>query len=372
MPTGDPTLSACMIVRNEARFLEGCLCSIRDVVDEIVIGDTGSTDQTPEIARDFGARLYSIPWKHDFSAARNQVLLKAKGTWILSIDADERLRPTSRSHIDPFLKDPQKSACHVSMHPMNGWTGMWMIRLFRNDPRIRFKGTFHETIWDGLQNVLASDNQRIGYSDLALDHLGYDHDQEEKHKRNLPLLLREIQQDPNRECLWTHLGLVHQALGQDDLAEDAWKRAVELARKKQEPYLYGYVYYLEWKARHGQPDRGLLSEAMGRFPENPYLYWLKGRLLMDENRCDEAILFFESLLGWGQRRDFNRAFTYPRHIFDVNACDSLAVCNFQLANYQESGRYFHLAQKFSPDKAEYRIKQRLCESLMQDRAAKTS
>lgn len=99
-----------MIVRNEEHFLEACLTSIRDVVHEIVVGDTGSTDRTPEIARDFGARLYHISWEDDFSAARNQILALAKGAWILSIDADERLHPISRSQIELLLKDPSNIA----------------------------------------------------------------------------------------------------------------------------------------------------------------------------------------------------------------------------------------------------------------------
>ena len=81
MPTNNLLVSACMIVRNEEHFLEGCLESIREVVDEIVIGDTGSTDRTLEIASDFGVRLYHLPWKDDFSAARNQILEKAKGKY---------------------------------------------------------------------------------------------------------------------------------------------------------------------------------------------------------------------------------------------------------------------------------------------------
>jgi glycosyltransferase involved in cell wall biosynthesis len=354
-----------MIVRNEERFLEGCLHSIRDVADEIVVGDTGSTDRTPDIARDLGAKLYNVPWAEDFSAARNQVLEHAKGTWILSIDADERLRPIPRSHIELFVKDPANIACYVLMHPMTGWTGNWVIRLFRNDPRIRFEGIFHETLWEALQKVISTDNKEIGFSNLVLDHLGYDGDQDEKHVRNLSLLLREIERDPNREHIWTHLGLVYDALGENDLAEKAWNRSIEIVRNKEDGYIYGYIYYIEWRLRHGQPVNGILNEVMAYCPSNPYLYWLKGRLLMDENRYDDAIPFFERLMLWGEKRDFNRSsMCYPTAIFDVNACDSLATCHFRLGNYPEGRRYYQLAQEFAPETMEYKVKKQLCEALM--------
>jgi len=369
MPTSGPSVSACMIVRDEERFLEGCLRSIRDVVDEIVIGDTGSTDRTPDIARDFGARLYHVSWTDDFSAARNQVLAQANGSWILSIDADERLRPIPRSKMDRFLKDPAKIAYYVLMYPMRGWTGMWAIRLFQNNPRIRFKGIFHETLWEGLQNVLSIDKKEIGFSELILDHLGYDIDRSHKLMRNLGLLLEEIQRNPKNVYLWTHLGMVYEDLGEDSRAEEAWKRAIEIVRMKKEiasHETYAYIRYIEWGLRQENPVRGLLEEAMAYSPENPYLHWLEGRLLMDEGRHDEAIPFFERLLLWGEKRDFNRmSICYPTGIFDVDACDSLATCHFRLQNYPESRRYFQLAQKFAPECMEYKVKTQLCEAMMQ-------
>ncbi|MFN3533586.1 MAG: glycosyltransferase family 2 protein, partial [Candidatus Brocadia sp.] len=89
-----PTLSACMIVKNEEKFLPQCLQSIKDAVDEVIIVDTGSTDKTVEIAKSFGARVYHHPWKNSFSEARNHSLSYATGDWILQIDADEALEQT--------------------------------------------------------------------------------------------------------------------------------------------------------------------------------------------------------------------------------------------------------------------------------------
>ena len=86
-----PFLSACMIVRDEENNLHRCLTSIKDVVDEIVVVDTGSEDRTVEIAKSFGAKVFHHPWEGDFSKHRNQSISYAKGKWIFIIDADEEL-----------------------------------------------------------------------------------------------------------------------------------------------------------------------------------------------------------------------------------------------------------------------------------------
>lgn len=77
--TEQPLLSLCMIVKNEESYLPTCLESVRGVSDEIIVVDTGSTDHTPTIAREFGASVYEYQWHDDFAAARNFGLEKARG-----------------------------------------------------------------------------------------------------------------------------------------------------------------------------------------------------------------------------------------------------------------------------------------------------
>ena len=78
-----PKLTLSMIVKNEEQYLHGCLKSVKDVADEIIIVDTGSTDSTKDIASSFGAKIYDFDWIDDFSAARNFALEKSTGDWIL-------------------------------------------------------------------------------------------------------------------------------------------------------------------------------------------------------------------------------------------------------------------------------------------------
>jgi len=85
------TISLCMIVKNEEAVLDRCLSSIADLMDEIIIVDTGSTDRTKEIASRYTNQIYDFPWQNDFSAARNFSFSKATMDYIYTADADEVL-----------------------------------------------------------------------------------------------------------------------------------------------------------------------------------------------------------------------------------------------------------------------------------------
>ena len=84
-----PTLSLCMIVKDEESMLANCLKSVNGYVDEIIVVDTGSSDRTVEIAEEHGAKVFHHQWENDFSKHRNQAIGYASGDWILVLDADE-------------------------------------------------------------------------------------------------------------------------------------------------------------------------------------------------------------------------------------------------------------------------------------------
>ena len=96
-----PTISLCMIVKNEEKHIARCLDSVAELVDEIIIVDTGSTDRTVEIASNYTAKVYSHPWTDDFSEARNYSFSKASMDYCMWMDADDILQQTDR---DNFLQ----------------------------------------------------------------------------------------------------------------------------------------------------------------------------------------------------------------------------------------------------------------------------
>ena len=92
----NPLFSICMIVKNEEKNLERCLRSVKQCKNyEIIIVDTGSTDNTLKIAKNHNAKIFKYKWNNDFSAARNKAMEYARGDWVLILDADEELAPNS-------------------------------------------------------------------------------------------------------------------------------------------------------------------------------------------------------------------------------------------------------------------------------------
>ncbi len=359
-------LSAALIVKDEEQYLEGCLRSIAGLVDECVVVDTGSLDRSPEIARDMGARLYEYPWTGDFAEARNEALGHVRGDWVLYIDADERVRESSREALGELLSDRDKIGYYVLLHARPGFTPYREMRLFRNDPLVRFQGVIHENIWPGLRKRRETHGGEIGVSPLVLDHLGYEGDQRHKHERNLPLLLESLERDPERVFNWCHLAGVYTKLGQTDLAEKAWLAGVDVVHRKQQIRLadsFPYLGLIEHRMRTGTDVRALLDEATKDFPGNMQLLWFEGRYLMKQEDYAAAAQVFERLINHGLTQDFDPWVGYDQRVFDLFAYDSLATCYFRLRRYEDSARFYGLAAERDPANKEYRVKQHLCARL---------
>jgi len=345
-------VSACMIVRDEERFLGKCLTSLRDLVDEVVIGDTGSRDKSPEIARDHGASVFDIPWKDNFAAARNAVIDRARGQWILAIDADERLRPFSKKDLFSALHDTSKWAFYSMLRHKRNWTPYWVLRVFRNDRRIRYRGRIHENIREGLERVLFDERGGVGHLDIVLDHFGYEGDQAHKYRRNFPLILQELRVNPENTNNIRHLGLIYYKIGQVALAEARWKRAIRIIANKEtlEPVdSIAFSYLIESLQNRGKPARRFLDEALKLFAKNPQLCCLNARELMAEGRFAQAIPYLERLLRWGKGRDYDRSIPYYTRIFDAFPNAYLAICLLMLGRVKESKLCRDAALSNDPD-----------------------
>src|SRR3989338_181326 len=105
-----PTISLCMITKNEEQFIEQCLNSAKELVDEIIIIDTGSDDKTKEIAKRFTDKIYDFKWENDFSKARNFSLQKAAKEWVIILDADETISQTDHEKIRELVEKPENTA----------------------------------------------------------------------------------------------------------------------------------------------------------------------------------------------------------------------------------------------------------------------
>lgn len=151
-----PLISLCMIVKNEGDSLSQCLKSVRGVVDEIIIVDTGSTDASVQIALSFGAKIIQHPWSGDFAAARNAGLQQAHGQWILVLDGDEELSEESKGELLLCAEHMEYEAFFLRIHNHKGLTP-----LHRRSPSIRLFGCFVIALSTGLAVLFTNRSLRL-------------------------------------------------------------------------------------------------------------------------------------------------------------------------------------------------------------------
>lgn len=361
-------ISASMIVKNEEKFLEGCLESLRGVVDEVVVVDTGSTDRTKEIAHSYGARVFDFPWNGSFADARNESLARSRGRWILYIDADERFVCEGRAAVEEVLSRPGYAAHTVKFHPITGYTSYREYRIFLNDPRIRFEGVIHESMVAGIKGATAEDGLEIGDSPFSIIHTGYDGELGHKHVRNLPLLVRQIENDPERMYLRWQLGVAMKGLGDLEGAENAWTEAIRMTRAKgpgaatheDSHAYYEMICLLE---ERGDDIGPLLDEALALFPYDYLFIWTRAKALARDGRFEEAARIFESLLSI-DIDTLTGPLAFNSKIFGELSHEPLAACYFKLGLLAESEAHYARALELDPENTEYKTKLMLVRAML--------
>lgn len=167
-----------MIVKNEAKTLSRCLESVKTAVDELIILDTGSTDETVTIAQSFGAQVHHFPWNNDFSAARNESLKYATKDWILILDADEVLAQGIVPLMQQAMQQPDVLVINLVRHEVGATQSPYSLvsRLFRNHSEIRFSRPYHAIIDDSIADLLQREPQWriVDLPKVAVLHYGYE------------------------------------------------------------------------------------------------------------------------------------------------------------------------------------------------------
>ena len=321
--SGSPRLSLCMIARNEQTNLARCLESVKGVVDEIVVVDTGSTDRTRDIARAFGATVIEHPWSDDFSEARNLSLSRATGDWALVLDADEvvaaddhpRLRAllrsrkaldvayalTTRNYTDQSGSRGWTPNCgEYRQHECGkGWFPSTKVRVFPNDPRIRFENAVHETVEGGIRRCgvpihacpvpvhhygrldhaavvakgkayLALGKKKVqdtGGNIDALKELAIQASEIGEYDEAVRLWKTVLERDPNDALAWMNMGYSYLAQKQFQEARAASKRALVLDPALKEAAVnYANCELMIGSARQAA---SLVEQVLNEHPEYP-------------------------------------------------------------------------------------------------------
>lgn len=319
------SLSLCMIVKNEEMSIGRCLSSVRNIVDEMIIVDTGSTDKTMEIAKSFGSKVLDFEWNDNFSDARNYSLKHATGDWILLMDADDELDEENKLKIINLLSEDKpvdayflvtlsylgEEACSEVSKNLN-------VRLIRNKRGYYFSGMIHEQIYSNILRV--NPDARIENKDISINHYGYlnkNIELHEKRKRNMKILEKELEAHPDSSFNLFNMGTEYLALGDHKNALNFYERAYERFNPNE-----GYSTKLIFKMVHcllimGRSEEaiGIIEEALKFYPEFTDLEHLQAiaycqtgqfmnavRHLRNCIKMGEAPFYYNMLVGAGTYR----------------------------------------------------------------------
>jgi FkbM family methyltransferase len=319
-------VSLCMIIKDEETYLARCLASVKPIVDEMIVVDTGSTDRSKDIAITFGAKVYDYEWRDDFAAARNYSISKASGEWILILDGDEVISHLDHADFNKLVKKIPGAPIAYSITTRNyskvpnivgwvpndgqypdeegtfGWLPSEKVRVFYGKDQIRFEGAVHEMVdpllkRNGIEvkkcripvhHYGRLDQEKLGrkgetYFDIGLKKLSEMGEDVralwelaiqatvlEKNQQALELWQRLLALNPNPKMaanVYVNMGNIYNRLGIFEDALNAGKKAVEY-----DPDLKEAQYnqaLAELQCGNAPNTISILESLLNSFPDYP-------------------------------------------------------------------------------------------------------
>lgn len=348
-----PTISFCMIVKDEAENLPKCLECAKKIANELIVVDTGSSDNSKEIAKKFSAKVFDFEWKDDFSAARNFSISKASSEWIFFLDADEVIAASDLQKVrklaeqgkaDGYYFIARNYTRNVSSYNFKPCIGTYgeendfpgyvpsaSVRLFRNNPKHKFQNRAHESVYD---SIIAAKG-KVEKAEVPLHHYGLalsDEDAETKMGRNLKLLELQIKEKPKEPRGYFEAAVAAENLGEKGKAMEYFRKTAELNPKYRD--VYAQIGRLQVKL-------GEESAAAGSFMQAKKL----------NSKCDFALTQLASL--WGKAGNYDKAIYFFREALTVDqenteALYGLALALYKKEDYEKAEKAFQLYVKKAP------------------------
>ncbi|MEX2121004.1 MAG: glycosyltransferase [Pirellulales bacterium] len=302
---GEPLVSLCMIVRNNEPTIGPCLESIRPWVDEMIVVDTGSLDQTPAICQRLGARVFHFPWCDDFSAARNESLRHAQGKWIFWMDSDDVIDSENGRKLRALILEADGSekplpetllaftvAVHCPAAGADGFAGATVVdhvKLLRNRPDLRFVNRIHEQIVPAVRRAGGD----IQFTDIYVIHAGADRTPEgerRKIERDLRLLKLELADKPADSFALFNLGMTYADARRYEEAISTLQACLAAADPDESHVRKVYALLVSSHYQLGRFDAAWEICQAGRrlFPKDPELLFREGLVAHHFGRLDQA------------------------------------------------------------------------------------
>jgi tetratricopeptide (TPR) repeat protein len=357
--SSQPLLSLCMIVKNESQNLPRCLASVKPYVDEMIVVDTGSTDNTPEIAIQYGAKVSNFEWCNDFAAARNYALSLVSGKWVLVLDADEELIVNSEDFLETLATDAETLAYFTIRTEADDvtMTSLHHIRLFRNLPEIQYIGVLHETLTYQDQPLF---NYKIGYLDnIQMLHYGNNslQLQEKNIHRNIPILEQARQENKISLKLLYCLAGFYNAEQQFEQAQECYAEAFE----KLFPYLIAgtppedfsfipsLVFTLAAQSLQNQDYETaqlLCQRGLEWCPNYPPINYIAGMTLASLGFLLGATAYLEECLELGQNNSYYKGEPFEHSFMTTEPACALGSIYLKLKDLEKATLAFELALNF--------------------------
>lgn len=304
------TLALCLITKDEEKNIARCINSVKDIVDEIVVVDTGSKDKTVEIAKSFGEKVKVInaKWEDDFSKARNIAIENATSDWILFLDADEEIKKEDVGKIRPLLNDDTVEAYilkfvnYAGTNSSNGLTEIhYNLRLFRNNGKLKYIYPVHEN----LRNIEENRVPVFKNADVTILHYGYLSEtriEKNKTERYIKLISRYLEEHPDDKFQHGNLAVEYFNAGNYNKA----LKHLLIATKGMDVNSYAATrllrYLISTYSALKDYDTALriINDAKAYYVDVPDFKFLEGMIYIDQKRYKKAIEMFKECLSMGE------------------------------------------------------------------------
>ena len=349
------SIGLCIIAKDEEKSIERCIQSVKGLVQEIVVADTGSTDDTIRIAGRLGASVYEYPWDGSFANARNFAMGKAGSEWLLLLDADEALDKNSVEAIVKFVNSTDLDGAHFRIR---NYTGRYSpenyslhnaLRLLRKSSRYHFQGDIHEQIVaDSGENL----SGRFATLDVVVHHYGYLDEvvrKKQKRRRNIPILEKQLEQNPDEPFTLFNMGNEYLSMQDYKTALQYYEKALGNLTNRNIAFVpHLFFRMVSCHENLGEYDKALqnVGTALNEFPRCTDFEFRRADILSKLRRYTLAIESYEACLKMG---------TPPIQLELLPGCGTYrAACQLgglyrELEDYGRAIKYYDLALSHKAD-----------------------
>jgi len=346
-----------MIVKNEEHNLGICLESVKDIVDEIIIVDTGSADKTVEIAKEYTDKIYHFEWINDFAAARTFSFSKGTKDYLMWLDADDVVEEDSRKRLLELKETLDPDVDIVTMHYRHGLQpdGSFSIlltreRLMKRSRNFVWKNKVHETIDLNPEE----NNYKVVESDIYITHR-HKVDMLKSLSRNLQIIEELVGTEhygPQEAC---YHGLTLQSVGKIDESLEVLNKYFEMIRKSDlAPRINAYLNVYEIYMNRGdfQAAYQLLEDNETYLKDKSEYYTTLGDFAKDIlSDYESAIFYYEKAI----KCEGNDFLGMPSNIrmeeyYYFKPYYALGHCYLKLGRYEDSVKAFKKASKYDEPK----------------------